>query len=261
VTLIYWPFDPTVYAGLVVLYFGHALLARSAPDAQRKHTVYFLLGLFVVWLALETPIDPISDNYLDSVHMLQHVLLAFVAPPLLLLGLSREMAARLVRVPGLRAVTEPVPAQVIAAVIMVGWHFPFLYDLTLRNETVHVLEHVMFIASGVVLYWPIVEATSVHARWTMSPGAKLVYMLLATLPQDGVALALIFSRVTFYPYYAQAPRLVAGYTAVIDQTIAGAVLMVFGKVTLGVAAAVVFFRWFGAEQRADRGIESAMRVR
>ncbi len=250
--MIYWPFDPTVYAGLVILYFGHALLARGAPDVQRKHTVYFLLGLFVLWLALETPIDPISDLYLDSVHMLQHVLLAFVAPPLLLLGLSREMAGRLARVPGLRAVTEPVPAQVVAAVIMVGWHLPFLYDLTLSDEAVHVLEHLMFIASGVLLYWPIIEATSVHARWTMSPGAKLVYVLLATLPQDGVALALIFSRVTFYPYYAQAPRLVAGYTAVIDQTIAGAVLMVFGKVTLGVAAAVVFFRWFGAEHRADR---------
>ncbi len=80
--MIYWPFDPTVYAGLVILYFGHALLARGAHDAQRKHTVYFLLGLFVLWLALETPIDPISDQYLDSVHMLQHVLLAFVAPPL-----------------------------------------------------------------------------------------------------------------------------------------------------------------------------------
>jgi len=259
--LIFWPLDPTVYAGLVILYFGHALLARGAPDAQRKHTVYFLLGLFVLWLALETPIDPISDYYLDSVHMLQHVLLAFVAPPLLLLGLSREMAARLVRVPGLRAITEPVPAQVIAAVIMIGWHLPVLYDLTLRDEAVHVLEHLMFIASGIVLYWPVIEATSVHARWTMSPGAKLVYMLLATLPQDGVALALIFSRVTFYSYYAEAPRLVASYTAVIDQTIAGAVLMVFGKVTLGIAAAVVFFRWFAAEQRADRGIESPVRVR
>jgi len=259
--MIYWPLDPSVYAGLLILYFGHALLARSAPDAQRKHTVYFLLGLFVLWLALETPIDPISDRYLDSVHMLQHVLLAFVAPPLLLLGLSREMAARLVRVPGVRAVTEPVPAQLIAAVIMVGWHVPFLYELTLRNEDIHIGEHLMFIASGVVLYWPIIGATSAHARWTMSPGARLVYMLLATLPQDGVALALIFSRVTFYPYYAEAPRLIAGYTPVIDQTIAGAVLMVFGKVTLGIAAAVVFFRWFGAEQRADRGIESAMRVR
>jgi putative membrane protein len=242
----------TVYAGLVLLFFGHAWLARGAADARRRHTLYFLVGLLTLWVALETPIDTISDHYLDSVHMLQHVLLAFVAPPLLLLGLSPDMAARLARVPGARAVTEPVQAQVIAAAIMIGWHAPPLYDATLANEGVHVLEHVMFIASGVVLLWPIIEATSAQARWRMSPGAKLVYLLLATLPQDGVALALIFSRVPFYDFYTHVPRLVAGFSALIDQTVAGAVLMIGGKVTLAVAALVVFFRWFGAEHAADQ---------
>ena len=256
-----WPFDPSVYVGLVVLFFGHAWLARGAADAERKHTVYLLAGLFTVWLALETPIDTISDYYLDSVHMLQHVLLAFVAPPLMLLGLSPAMAGSLLRVPGLRAITEPIPAQLIAAVVMIAWHIPTLYDATLANESLHILEHVMFIGSGLVLYWPIVQATSAHARWEMSAGAKLVYMLLATLPQDGVALVLIFSRVPFYDFYTHAPRLLEGFTAPIDQTIAGAVLMIFGKVTLGIAAGVVFFRWFGAEHRADRGIESPLGVR
>ena len=256
-----WPVDPTVYAGLLVLFFGHALLARDAPDASRRHTVYFLAGLFVLWVALETPLDTIGDDYLDSVHMLQHVLLAFVAPPLLLLGLSPQMAGRLARIPGVRAMTEPVAAQVIAGVIMVGWHIPALYEATLYNEWIHVLEHVMFVASGLVLYWPMLAATSAHSRWRMSEGATLVYMLLATLPQDGVALVLIFSRVPFYDYYTHVPRLIAGYTALIDQTIAGAVLMIFGKLTLGVAAGVVFFRWFSAEHAEDRGIESALRVR
>ena len=259
--LVTWPFDVSVYAGLVLVFFGHAWLARGAPDARRKHTIYFLAGLLTLWVALETPVDTISDRYLDSVHMLQHVLLAFVAPPLLLLGLSRAMAARLVRVPGVRVLTEPVQAQVIAAAVMIAWHAPSLYDATLSNEGLHVVEHLMFIASGVVLYWPIIEATSAQARWQMSPGAKLVYMLLATLPQDGVALALIFSRVPFYEYYTHVPRLIAGFTALIDQTVAGAVLMIVGKVTLAVAALVVFFRWFGAEQAADRGIESKLGVR
>jgi putative membrane protein len=259
--VVTWPFDLTVYAGLLVLYFGHALLARSAPDAGRKHSLFFLFGLFVMWVALETPIDTISDHYLDSVHMLQHVLLGFVAPPLMLLGLSPSMAARPRRVPGVRAATEPIAAQVVAGAVMVAWHLPPLYDATLQNEGLHVAEHLTFIAAGLALYWPILEATSAQSRWHMSPGAKLVYMLLATLPQDGVALALIFSRVPFYEFYANAPRLFAGFTALIDQTVAGAVLMTVGKVTLAVAALVVFFRWFGAEHRADRGIESPLGVR
>jgi putative membrane protein len=259
--MIYFPFDVTVYAGLLLLFFGHAWLARGAPDAEPKHTLYFFAGLLTIWFALETPIDTVSDHYLDSVHMLQHVLLAFVAPPLMLLGLSSDMAGRIVRIPGLRALTEPIPAQVIAATVMIVWHVPALYDATLHSEGLHIVEHVMFIGSGLILFWPMIDSTSSHAHWQMSPGAKLVYMLLATLPQDGIALALIFSRVPFYEFYTTVPRLIPGFTPLIDQTIAGAVLMIFGKVTLGIAALVVFFRWFGAEQNEDRGIESALRVR
>src|SRR6266850_2184940 len=169
-----------------------------------------------------------------------------------LLGLSPQMVGRLVRVPGVRAITEPVPAQVIAGLVMVVWHLPPLYNATLASESLHVIEHLMFIASGVVLYWPILDATSTHARWQMSPGAKLLYMLVATLPQDGVALVLIFSRVPFYEYYAHAPRLVPSLTPLIDQTVAGAVLMTFGKATIVVAAIAVFYRWFASDHRADQ---------
>lgn len=257
-----WPLDPTVYAGLVALYLGHAWLARDLGDVQRRHSLYFGLGLLTIWVALETPLDTIADHYLDSVHMLQHVLLGFVAPPLMLLGLSSGMVGRLVRVPGVRAITEPVPAQIIAGVVMIGWHVPALYDATLYSEGLHVTEHLMFIAAGLLLYWPMLEATSAHARWQMSPGAKLLYMLVATLPQDGVALALIFSRVPFYEYYTHAPRLIASLDPTTDQTVAGAVLMIVGKATISVAAIAVFVRWFGAEQQADRaGLITRARAR
>lgn len=247
-----WPFDPTVYAGLIALAVAYGLLARTAADTRPKQWIYFATGALTLWIALETPIDTVSDRYLESIHMFQHVLLGFVAPPLMLLGLSPGMASRLVRVPGVRAATEPIPAQVLAALVMVIWHLPPLYDATLDSEWLHVIEHITFIAGGMVLYWPIIEVPASHSSWHMSPGAKLVYMLIATLPQDGVALPLIFSRVAFYEHYIHAPRLIGGFTAAIDQTIAGAVLMIFGKVTLGIAALVVFFRWFGEEHGADR---------
>ena len=250
--MIGWPVDPTVYVGIVVLFLGHAWLAGKVTDAERKHTLYFGLGLVTLWFALETPLDTISDYYLDSVHMLQHVMLGFVAPPLMLLGLSPQMVERIARVPGVRAVTEPVPAQLIAGLVMIGWHLPPLYDATLYSGSLHVVEHVMFIAAGLMMYWPMLDATSAHSRWRLSPEAKLLYMLVATLPQDGVALALIFSRVPFYEYYTHAPRLIASLTPIIDQTVAGAVLMILGKATLAVAAIAVFTRWFGAEHRADQ---------
>ena len=150
--MIGWPVDLSVYAGLVVLFLGHAWLAGKVTDAERKHTLYFGLGLVILWFALETPIDTISDYYLDSVHMLQHVMLGFVAPPLMLLGLSPQMLERIVRVPGVRAITEPVQAQVIAGLVMIGWHIPPLYDATLYSGSLHVVEHLMFIGAGVVMY-------------------------------------------------------------------------------------------------------------
>ncbi len=249
--MITWPLDPTVYAGLIALFLGHAWLARSATDAERRHSLYFGLGLLTLWVALETPIDTISDDYLDSVHMFQHVLLGFIAPPLMLLGLSPGMAVRLAAVPLIRAVVEPVPAQVIAAGVMVIWHVPFLYDATLHSDAVHVTEHVMFIAAGVILFWPVLQVTSATLRWRLSPGAKLLYLLMATIPQDGVALALLFSRDPFYEYYAHVPRLLPTMTPIIDQTVAGAVLMVLGKATMVACGLSVFFRWFGAEHRED----------
>ena len=60
--MIYFPFDLTVYAGLVLLFFGHAWLARNAPDAEPKHTLFFFAGLLTIWFALETPIDTRSGR-------------------------------------------------------------------------------------------------------------------------------------------------------------------------------------------------------
>jgi putative membrane protein len=135
--------------------------------------------------------------------------------------------------------------------VMIGWHLPALYDATLYNGDLHVVEHLMFIAAGLLMYWPMLQVTSSFARWQLSPGAKLLYMLVATLPQDAVALALLFSRVPFYEYYTHVRLVVKSLDPLTDQTLAGAVLMIFGKATIGIAAAAVFIRWFGAEHRAD----------
>ncbi len=259
--MITWPFDPTVYVGLIALFAGYAWLAWSVEDAERRHTMWFAGGLLLLWFALETPIDTISDDYLDSVHMFQHVLLGFVAPPLLLLGVSPRMAARIASVPLVRALTEPIAAQIVAGLVMVVWHIPPLYDATLRSEPLHVAEHVTFIGAGLLLFWPVLKVTGATVAHPLSPGWKLLYLLVATIPQDGVSLALMFSRDPFYPFYTHVPRLVAGMTALIDQTVAGAVLMVLGKAAMAAAGLAVFFRWFGEEQRLDRsdahgGLES-----
>lgn len=248
---ISWPFDWTVYAGLAIFSLDYALLARGR-GFRLRNGVWFALGVLTFWVALETPIDTISDHYLMSVHMVQHVLLLFVGPPLVLLGLTPAMARALVRIPGVRWATRPWPAQVIAGAVLIGWHLPPLYDATLRSEAVHIVEHVMFIATGLLFWWPVLRATSAASDRALSEGWKLLYLFLGTLAQDAVALPLMFSRVTFYGYYDTVPRLIPWLTPIIDQDVAGAVMMLVAKVGIAVAALAIFFRWISREHAADR---------
>jgi len=247
-----WPFDPTVYLGLGLLFFAYAALARGRKDLGRRQTLYFGLGVLTIWLALETPLDIVADHYLESVHMLQHVLIGLVAPPLLLLGLSPAMVAALVRIPGLRPLTEPIPAQAAFGIVMGAWHLPVLYDLTLHSEVVHVVEHLTFMASGTLYWWPIVGATSAHAAWRLGAAGKVLYLLFGTVPADTVSVILMFSRTPFYPFYAGAPRLLAGLDPLTDQVLAGVVLMAVGKVSSLVAILEIGFRWLARARAEDR---------
>jgi len=243
-----WPFDWSVYVGLAIFCVDYVLLARGRGWRPRQG-VLFALGVAVIWLALETPIDTLSDRYLMSVHMVQHVLLLFVAPPLLLLGLSPAMARTLASIPGVRALTEPIPAQVVAAAVMVFWHLPGPYTWTLQNEGVHVLEHLTFIAAGVVFWWPALSATSAASAHQLTDGWKLLYLFIGTIPQDTVALPLLLSHVTFYRFYDHQPRLLDWLTPSVDQDIAGAVMMIVAKITILAALIVIFFRWVRRELR------------
>jgi putative membrane protein len=248
-----WPLDPTVVAGIVALGVGHALLAWRL-GAPRTCSLYFAGGLLAIWAALETPLDTLGDHYLQSAHMVQHMLLLAFAPPLLLLGLRPAMASRLLRLPGLRAVTEPIPAQSLYAAGILFWHIPFAYDLALSNWLAHIVEHLVFIGVGVLFWWPLVGATSSVSRWSLTDGQKLVYVFIATFPMMAVALPLQFSRSVFYASYTAAPRIVSGITPVIDQTIAGAVMMAMDMAVLGLVGLVILYRWFGQDERDDEAL-------
>jgi cytochrome c oxidase assembly factor CtaG len=250
-----WPLDPTVDAGLLLLGLGYAALARGRSDIGRRRSLFFVAGLLTIWVALETPIDVISDHYLQSVHMFQHVLIGLVAPPLLLLSLSPSMVATLLRTPGLKALTEPIPAQLIFAVVMGGWHLPFFYNLTLHSEGAHVFEHLTFMAGGSLFWWPVVGVTSAGAGWRLGEMGRVLYLVFGTVPADTVAVILMFARVPFYSFYLSAPRLVPGIDPLTDQVLAGVVLMAVGKLSYLVAILDLFFGWLARARAAERASE------
>jgi len=182
---------------------------------------YFAGGLLLLFLALESPIDVGGDHYLFSLHMLQHLLLAMVVPPLLLLGMPD--AWRLTD----RVHVSPLAASIVFNLVLAIWHLPFLYEATLRNEPIHVLEHLTFLAAGLLFWWPIIVPSA--ARKAMS-----------VVPPTILGLAFILSPSVLYPFYAAAPR-VTPLSPLDDQLLAGLVMFGLGNIIYFVAIWIIFF--------------------
>ena len=247
-----WTWEPTVLAGMLALAAGYVWLLRSrlqpaswSPMAR----VYFAGGLLVLFLALSSPIDTGGDRYLFSLHMLQHLLLAMVVPPLLLLGLPEQW-----RVFD-RLHVSPLAANIIFNLVLAVWHLPFLYETTLRHEPIHVLEHLSFLAAGLLFWWPIVEP-SARAR-AMTVVGKIAYLGFAGVPPTILGLAFILSQTVIYPFYAAAPR-VTPLSPLDDQLIAGLIMFGLGNLIYFVAIWIIFFSL--DDKRATAGEQSPVAI-
>jgi putative membrane protein len=194
--------------------------------------IYFSLGLLALILALESPIDVGGDNYLFSLHMVQHLILAMIVPPLLLLGLPEEwLLLQRLRI-------SPIAANIIFNLVLAVWHLPFLYEATLRNGPVHVAEHLTFLLAGLLFWWPILAPSA--RRRGLSVMGKIAYLGFAGVPPTILGIAFILSRNVLYPFYAAAPR-VTPLSPLDDQVAAGLVMFGLGNLIYFVAIAIIFF--------------------
>jgi putative membrane protein len=263
-----WTFEPTVTLGLVALVAAYVIAVRrgrlrSDDDVSpwlgspRWRAWMFGLGVLTAFLALESPVDTGGDNYLLSLHMVQHLVLMMVSPPLVLLGICGMRPPDPARAPGLRrlwtAITRPLPATVLFNAVLLVWHIPTLYDTTLRNEAAHIVEHITFIAVGMVLWWAVVDPIRGEGTTPISPFQKIAALAVAGVPPT--VLGLIFSVASnpFYEFYARAPRL-WGLSPVTDQQVAGVVMFGLGNLIYFAAISVIFWRILG--NPADDDIEA-----
>jgi cytochrome c oxidase assembly factor CtaG/polyferredoxin len=202
----------------------------------------FLGGLAAIYLALASPVEPLADLLLQ-VHMVQHLLLMMVAPPLLWLGaplfpmlrgLPRPVRVYwivpLLTAPPLRRLvgrlTHPLTALGLFVAATWFWHVPPVYDLALRSGGWHYLEHVCFLGTALLFWYPVVRPYPARPRW--SPWLLLPALLLADLSNTVLSALLTFSDRVLYPYYAEVPRL-GGLSALADQSAAGVLMWVPGS--------------------------------
>jgi cytochrome c oxidase assembly factor CtaG len=263
-----WTFAPLVLVPLFVvgwLYLrGVRRVAHRFPANPwpRRRTAWFLGGLGVIVVALASPVDAYAGVLL-WVHMIQHVLLAFVAAPMLVAaapvtlslralapsGRPRRLVQRTVHGRVVRGLTNPLVAWVLFAATMAGTHFSPLYEASLEHPVVHDLEHLLYLSAGLLFWYPVVGIDP--SAWRMPHPLRLLYVILAGPVNTFVALAIYSSGSVLYPYYASLQR-TWGPSPLGDQQWAGAIMWVSGDIALLIAVVLVAAAWM----RYDR-IEAA----
>ncbi len=220
----------------------------------RLRPVFFFAGLLLTFIALESPIDKGGNSYLFSLHMVQHMLLMMVAPPLLLLGIAGARPALRDRHTTLRTVwwviTRPWTAVIIFNAVLLLWHIPSLYDTTLTTVPVHIVEHLSFIAAGVIVWWPVVDPIRDERTVTVSPLTKIAALSLAGIPPTVLGIVFALASAPLYSFYVQAPRL-WGVSALTDQQYGGVIMLGVGNIVYFIAIIVVFMRLFSDPARDE----------
>lgn len=257
-----WVFDPFVVLALTAaawVYVAGLRRVRAAgrPFPRRWSTAWFV-GLGAIALALVSPIDAYADASL-WVHMVQHLLLTLVAPPLLALGAPATLALRAASPVARRRWLLPVlrsrPVAILANPV-VGWilfvgtpfaiHFSPLFDLALRNDAVHAFEHALWLGTALVYWWPIVGRDPMPHR--MPYPARMLSMLLTMPATSFVALALYGASASLYPSYAALPE-PWGPLAVGSQRVAAVIMWLVGNLFMVGAMLVCAGAWRREEQR------------
>jgi len=209
-------------------------------------------ALTVLGLALNGPLHNLSDFYLFSAHMVQHLVLTLVFPPLLLYGTPAWVVRPLLRPRPVmrfaRWATRPLAAGVLFSAPITLWHFPQFYEAALEHHGLHVVQHLVFIATAVIMWWPVLSPVPELPR--ASYAIQLLYLFALGLPMSLAGALITLADRVLYPFYESAPRM-WGLTPAADQQLGGLLMWVVGTIYLWVAATVVWFRWSIREEAGD----------
>ncbi len=266
--IVTWPADPSVVAMLVVVGFVYAGGLRRLRDAgtpfPSRWSRAFWCGLGVLGVALVSPVDAYADVSF-SVHMAQHLLLTFVAPPLLALGAPITLALRACRPDHARRITAILRGRVgrtlgnplVGFVLFVGVPFAIhlspMFDAALRSSSVHALEHAAWVAAALIYWWPIVGRDP-NPHPTPYP-ARMLSLFLAMPMMSFLALTIFVAGHPLYPAYAALPT-PWGARALVEQRGAAVQMWLVGNLALVLSILLVAVSWKRTEDESQRRLEA-----
>jgi cytochrome c oxidase assembly factor CtaG len=267
-----WDWEPSVIAGCAALLLSYLAAVRFRFTLR---SLSFVCGVVVLLLALVSPLDTLADGYLFSAHMVQHILLILVVPPLLVMGIPRELIGRMLRYAPLRSVERTFSNPLLAWMLGVGsmwlWHWPPLYNVAMSHEGVHIGEHLTFLVTATIFWWPVVGPVE---KSRLSRLTAVIYLFSACAAHTVLAILITFAPVGIYPAYLQPSEGLGilalvrdqwGITPKIDQQLGG--LLMWVPVCLIYLSFILgtMIRWYGVPMAAltqdpARGLISATAV-
>ena len=167
---------------------------RKMPIESWRLVMAFL-GFTTVFLAVQGPLHDLAESYLFSAHMIQHLMLQFVMPPLILLGAPGALLWPALKPKGvirvLRVCVHPLGAFILFNVALVGWHLPPLYDLALENHNLHISQHVIFMIVGLIAWWPLLGSLEQLPR--PHPSVQMLYLFAQSIPMGFLGAIITFA--------------------------------------------------------------------
>ena len=263
-TLVFgWSFDPFLQLGILGSTALYLVAVRRvdrvhpANPVPRIRVAMFLLGIVTIEIALASVVERYDDT-LFSDHMVQHALLMLVAPPFIALGAPITLALRAAS-PGVRKgillpilhsrvvrfLAHPIVAWLIFTAVMWGSHFSPLFDLALENDTVHNLEHLLYLSSALLFWWPVIGVDP--SPWRMPYPARILYLLLMMPMMSFLSLAIYSAPEPLYAHYVTIGR-GWGPSPLADQQAAGAIMWVWADMTAMIATIGVMAAWLRDEE-------------
>ncbi len=231
---------------------GPLVVPAGEPVVTTAQKRFFVAGVALLWLAADWPMHDIAEDYLYSVHMVQHLIIAFIVPPLLLLAMPEWLARLLILEGGpsarlLRLLTKPVVAAVIFNIFQILTHWGAVVNLSVENGAFHYIVHLCVFFSALLMWFPVLGPLK---EVQMSEPAKMFYLFIMSIVPTVPAGWLTFAEGIVYDAYDTPDRL-WGVSATDDQQAAGVVMKIIGGFYLWGLIAIRFFRFAGGQREAD----------
>lgn len=255
---LHWHTEPILLLVLLGSSWFYTLLTgpfANKWDAGKKtriwhHALSFHLGIFIIYMAVGSPLDQLAEDYLFFLHMIQHMLLVYVIPPLLYFGFPTLLAEYLLRSSALRSVlrvfVHPVVAGFTFSFVYTVWHIPALYESALHSKPIHIFEHLSMFVTAVFMWWAFLSPTRQFLKRS-TYGVRILYAFLLMVAQLPVFAFLSFANVAIYETYVWAPRIIPGLDALNDQVLGGIIMKVTNMSVSLTLISLSFFEWYRKE--------------